>query len=192
LATGAVDIADVGTGAAVHGPAAFPAADAPWHVLWTNSHCEQMVCDQLAARSFHPFLPKMDVWSVRAGQRRLVGAPMFPGYLFLNDALDKMAHTEVRKARGLVRILGDGWDRPATVPDAEIESIRRVAAARVPVFAHPYLREGHRVRIVGGPLAGLDGILVSVRPEKGLVVLSVNLLQRSVAVQVDCTQVVPA
>jgi len=163
-----------------------------WHVLWTHSHCEPLVCDQLSARGFHPFLPQIEVWSVRAGRRRLINAPMFPGYLFLNDALDKRRHVEVCKARGLARILGEGWDRLAVVPEAEIEAIRQLAASRVPVFAHPYLREGRRVRIVSGPLADVEGILVKARPEKGLLVLSVHILQRSVAVEVDGVQVVPA
>ena len=172
--------------------AALRQVDATWHVLWTHSHCEQMVSDQLSARGFHPFLPQIDVWSVRAGRRRLIRAPMFPGYLFLNDALDKGGHGEVRKARGLARILGEGWDRLAVVPEAEVAAIRRLAGSRVPAFAHPYLREGRRVRIVSGPLADVEGILVRSRPEKGLLVLSVHLLQRSVAVEVDGAQVVPA
>jgi transcription antitermination factor NusG len=177
---------------AARAAAACAQADSPWHVLWTHSHCEQMVCDQLGARGFHPFLPQIEVWSVRAGRRRLINAPMFPGYLFLNDALDKGGHIEVRKARGLARILGDGWDRLALVPEAEIAAIRQVAGSRVPVFGHPYLREGRRVRIISGPLADVEGILVRVRPEKGLLVLSVHMLQRSVAVEVDGAQVVPA
>jgi transcription antitermination factor NusG len=64
--------------------------------------------------------------------------------------------------------------------------------SRLPALAHPYLKEGRRVRIVRGPLAGVEGILASARLDKGLLVLSVDLLQRSVAVEVDCTQVVPA
>ena len=166
--------------------------DATWHVVWTHSHCEQLVSDQLTARGFRPFLPQIEVWSVRAGRRRLINAPMFPGYLFLNDTLDKQRHIEVCKARGLARILGEGWDRLAVVPEAEIAAIRQLAASRVPVFAHPYLREGRRVRIVSGPLADVEGILVRARPEKGLVVVSVHILQRSVAVEVDGVQVVPA
>ncbi|PYQ24026.1 MAG: NusG-like protein [Acidobacteria bacterium] len=182
------------TGSPLSGPTAGLDAprQAPWHVLWTHSHCEQMVYEQLAARGFHPFLPRVDMWSFRAGARRLVKAPMFPGYLFLNEALDKAAHIEVRKARGLVRLLGDRWDRPAVVPESEMTAVRQVAASRVPAFPHPYLHEGRRVRIVSGPLADLEGVLVKVRPEKGLLVLSVHLLQRSVAVEVDGTQVVPA
>lgn len=171
---------------------ACTARDTTWHVLWTHSHCEPLVCEQLSAKGFHPFLPQIEVWSVRAGRRRLINAPMFPGYLFLNDALDKQRHIEVCKARGLARILGEGWDHLAVVPEAEIEAIRQLSASRVPVFAHPYLREGRRVRIVSGPLADVEGILVRARPEKGLLVLSVHILQRSVAVEVDGTRVVPA
>lgn len=174
---------------AAEAAAASTQQDAAWHVLWTHSHCEQLVCDQLAARGFHTFLPQMEVWSVRAGRRRLISAPMFPGYLFLNDALDKGGYIEVCKARGLARILGEGWDRPAVVPEAEIAAVRRVATSRVPAFGYPYLREGQRMRIVSGPLADLEGVLVRARPEKGLLVLSVHLLQRSVAVEVDGAQV---
>ncbi|HXB56316.1 MAG TPA: transcription termination/antitermination NusG family protein [Vicinamibacteria bacterium] len=190
-AAACLELADTGA-ALVSQPLGLSLAAKPWHVLWTHSHCEEMVYDQLTVRRFHPFLPKIGVWSVRAGRGRLVSAPMFPGYLFLNDSLDKAAHIEVRKARGLVRILGERWDRPAVVPEAEIEAIRRLAVSGEPVFPHPYLREGQRARIVSGPLAELEGILLRMRPEKGLLVLSVHMLQRSVAVEVECAQVVPA
>jgi len=183
---------DVGAAGTNSGVLASTRLDTTWHVLWTHSRCEQMVADQLSAKGFHPFLPQIEVWSVRAGRRRLIDAPMFPGYLFLNDTLGKASHIEVRKARGLARILGEAWDRLAVVPETEIAAIRHVADSRVPVFAHPYLREGRRVRIISGPLADVEGILVKARPEKGLLVLSVHLLQPSVAVEVDGAQVVPA
>ena len=163
-----------------------------WYVLWAQSHCEQRVYDQLAAKGFHLFLPRVEVWSRRNGLRHLIRIPMFPGYLFLHHAMDKLSYIEVRKARGLVRILGERWDRLAAVPDPEIEAIQRVARTQAPVLAHPYLREGQRVRVTGGPLAGVEGILVQGNPTKGLLVLSVGLLQRSVAVQVDCTLVTSA
>lgn len=167
-------------------------ADLGWYVLWTCSHSEQLVHDQLAAKGFHLFLPKIDVWSRRGGLRHLIRVPMFPGYLFLRHAMDKGSYIEVRKARGLVRILGERSDRLAVVPDEEIEAIQRVLDARVPAMPHPYLREGQRVRITRGPLAGIEGILVQFRSDKGILVLSIELLQRSVAVSVDCTLVVAA
>lgn len=105
--------------------------------------------------------------------------------------MDKSNYVEVCKARGLVRILGERWDRLAVVPGREVESIRRVVQADLPKMSHPYLREGQRVRILHGPLADVEGILVKTEPKKGLLVLSVDLLRRSVAVQVGCTLVTP-
>jgi transcription termination/antitermination protein NusG len=168
------------------------ATRAPWHVVWTHSNFEDLVGEQLAAKGFHPFVPKIDAWTRRRGGRHVTRVPLFAGYLFLNDTLDKPRHVEVRKTRGLVGILGERWDRPATVPEAEIEAIRKVVGSHLPALIHPYLKEGSRVRIAGGPLAGVEGIFVRSRPAKGLLVLSVELLRRSVAVEVDCTQVVPA
>jgi transcription antitermination factor NusG len=116
---------------------------------------------------------------------------MFPGYVFLRHAVEKHSYLEIIKTRGLVRILGERWDRLMPVPDCEIEVIRRLVNADAPVMPHPYLHEGQRVRITHGALADVEGILVRVKPAKGLLVLSINLLQRSVAVEVDCTQVTP-
>ena len=96
------------------------------------------------------------------------------------------------KARALVRILGERWDRLATIPEGEIAAIRRIVDARVPALAHAYLREGQRVRITCGPMTDMEGILVRTKPNRGLLVVSVDLLRRSVAVHVDCTWVVPA
>ncbi len=163
-----------------------------WHVFWTRSHCEQLVLDQLTARGFEAFLPKMNVWSRRGGLRHVAHAPMFPGYLFLHHTMDKASFIEVSKVRGFVRILGERWDRLAVVPDAEIETIQAVTQASLPVRPYPYLQEGQRVRITSGPLANVEGILVQIKPSKGLLVLSIDLLRRSVAIEVDCTLVAPA
>ena len=163
-----------------------------WHVLWTRSNCETLVADQLAAKGFRVFLPTLEMWARRAGERRRCRVPMFPGYVFLRHALDKWSDVEVRKARGVVSILGDAWDRRAVVPDGEMGAIQRLVESRLPAIAHAHLREGQRVRIVRGPMQDVEGILVRTKPGKGLLVLSIDLLHRSVAVEVDCTMVRPA
>lgn len=169
------------------------ALEAPkWHALWTRSNCEKLVHDQLTANGFEAFLPTISVWSRRGGLRHLSSAPLFPGYLFLRHAMDKTSYIEVRKSRGLVTILGERWDRLAVIPEGEIEAIQRVLRARLAAVPHPYLREGQRVRIKRGPLADVEGILVEIKANKGLLVISVNLLQRSVAIEVDCTLVAAA
>jgi transcription antitermination factor NusG len=90
-----------------------------------------------------------------------------------------------------VRILGERWDRLETVPDSDIDALQRLLHTELPIMAHPYLREGQRVRITRGPLDGVEGILLRGRPQRGVLVLSVDLLRQSVAVEVDCTAVVP-
>jgi transcription termination/antitermination protein NusG len=164
---------------------------AQWIALWTHSHCEQRVYDQLIARQFHAFLPMIGVWSRRGNSRRVIPRPLFPGYLFLRHAIDKSSYIEILKTRGLARILGDRWDRVSVVGDAEIDAIQRVLGAGLPAIPYLYLHVGQRVRIIDGPLKDVEGILVHNNPKKGLLVLSIDLLQRSVAVEVDCTLVTP-
>jgi transcription termination/antitermination protein NusG len=169
-----------------------PSAGARWHVLWTHSNCEQRVHDQLTAKGLEVFLPKLDAWSRRGRHRSLAQVPMFRGYLFLRHPMDKATYIEVCKSPGLVSILGDRWDRLETVPDSEIGAIQRALRPRLPVFPHVYLREGQWVRIARGPLADVEGIFVRGNPNKGLLVLSINMLCRSVAVELDCTLVAAA
>jgi transcription antitermination factor NusG len=164
----------------------------PWLALWTHSHAEQLVYDQLVARGFDAFLPMIQVWSKRGGMRHLIPKPMFPGYLFVRHTLDKASYITILKTNGLARVLGERWDRPAIVADAEMEAVRQLLDAGLPILPYPYLREGHRVRITQGPLAGVEGVLLHERMHKGLLVVSVDLLQRSVAVEVDCVVVAPA
>jgi transcription antitermination factor NusG len=117
---------------------------------------------------------------------------MFPGYLFLLHTMDKASYREVAKTRRLVKVLGDGWDSLAVVPPGEIETIQKVHSSNILARRHEYLREGERVRITQGLLAGVEGIFLRSKPNKGLLVVSIELLQRAVAVEVDCTLVVPA
>ncbi len=165
--------------------------DEQWSVLWTHSNTERRVEEQLRGKGFETFLPMAKAWSRRRGAQLSILLPMFPGYVFVRHVVDKRSHLEILKARGVVKVLGERWDSPAAVPDDEIETIRRVAAADVPVFPHPFLKEGQQVRIVDGPLEGLEGILIATKPQKGLLVVSVDLLRRSVAVGIESTQVQP-
>jgi transcription antitermination factor NusG len=157
--------------------------------VWTQSHFEQSVSQQLSAKGFTAFLPEMSVWSKRGGEQRLIRVPMFPGYLFVRDGMDKRSYIEILKARGVVRILEDGWTRLTPVPDEVIDSLKQVVAAEVPVYAAEHLTQGDRVEVTEGPLMGLEGLFVQDKATKGRLVLNVELLGRSVAVEVDCTAV---
>src|SRR5687768_7737477 len=95
-----------------------------WYALYTHSRCEQLVYNQLSAKRFQAFFPKIEAWVRRGRQKRLISIAMFPSYLFLRHAMDKQSYIEVIRVRGLVRILGERWDRLSVVSDAEIDSVR--------------------------------------------------------------------
>lgn len=163
-----------------------------WYALWTHSHCEHLVKNQLSPHGFELFLPTVGVWSRRAGVKHRIRRPLFPGYLFLRDHLSGRRYVELLKARGLVGVLGGGHGGPDHIQDSEIDAIRALVLSDLPVTPHPYLRTGQRVRIIEGPLADVEGILVDRRADKGLLVLSVHLFRRSVAVEVDYASAVAA
>jgi transcription antitermination factor NusG len=167
-------------------------ADCPWYALWTHSHCEQIVREQLTQRGIHVFLPTFDVWSIRRGTRRRAARPIFPGYVFVRDRMEKNTHIAILGTRGVVRVLGERWDRLAAIPDDEMRAVERLVSSSESVQPFPYLPLGARVRVVAGPLAGVTGILVRSKRDQGLLVLSVHLLQRSVAVTIASGDVVPS
>jgi transcription antitermination factor NusG len=166
-------------------------ATAAWYAIWTRSNCEHLVAQQLAAKGFSPFLPEIHTRSIRRGKAALVRAPMFPGYLFVRQAMDKRCYVDMLGVRGVVRILEDGWTRLTPVPDADVTAIQRIVEADVPAFGYPHLSGGERVTIVEGPLAGLEGVFLQNKTNRGSFAISIDLLGRSVAVELDRAAVVP-
>ena len=162
-----------------------------WYAVWLRSNYEHAVNRHLTAKGFRPFLPEVRAWSRRVGPRRAISTPMFPGYLFVRATLDKERYIDLLKVQGVVRVLEDGWTRLTPVPDAEIDAIRQIAEAGVDVFPCAHLRGGERVRVLEGPLAGIEGVFVYDRPSKGRLVVSVDMLGRSIAVEMHSADVEP-
>ena len=163
-----------------------------WYAIWTRSHCERLVEQQLTARGFSPFLPEVATprQNARRAPRNHGKAAMFPGYLFVRDAMTKERYVEMLGVRGIVRVLEDGWTRLTPVPESDIEAIRHIVESGVAVFPHPLLRHGDRVHVVNGPLSGIEGIFVTDSQQKGRLVVTIDLLGRSVALEVSGEDVV--
>lgn len=161
-----------------------------WYAVWLRSNWEQRVDDQLSAKGFHTFLPTLPFWVKRTWQRP-VRLPMFPGYLFVRDALDKERYIDLLKVRGIVRVLEAGWSRLTPIPDDEIAAIHTIAASDLPVMPHTHLSHGDRVRVIDGPLVGVEGIFIQDKLAKGRLVVSVDLVGRSVAVEMNIAAVEP-
>ena len=157
----------------------------PWFALQVRTRYEAGVADQLSRQGYDRFLPLYKLRKRWSDRNKEVDAPLFPGYLFCR--FNPQDRLPILKTPGVIQIVGFKTG-PAFVDEAEIRSIQTLVAAGVPHQPWPFLAAGDRVRIESGPLLGLEGILTEVRRSYRLV-LSVTLLQRSVAVEIDSASV---
>ena len=171
-------------------PLTAQSAGARWYAVWTRSQCEAKVETLLRQKRLETFLPRVEVPSRRRDRRTILETPLFPGYLFLRFSADRRAYLSVANTEGVVRILGDGWDHLHPVADEQVEAVRRLVIAGNGARPVPWIRVGDRVRIAAGPLAGLEGFVQGWRAGRATFVVSVDLLQRSVGVEVEAAAVV--
>src|SRR5271168_5024639 len=153
----------------------------PWFALQVRTRNEASVAEQLSRLGYQQFLPLYKLrkrWSDRIKE---VDAPLFPGYLFCR--FNPQDRLPILKTPGVMQIVGFK-NGPVAVDESEIQALQTIAAASAPQQPWPFLTAGDRVRIESGPLLGLEGILTEVRRSHRLV-LSVTLLQRSLAVEID-------
>jgi len=168
--------------------AAGPSEAMPvWLAAYTVPRHEKTVARHLEAREVEHFLPLYrSVRKWKNGMRVEVDFPLFPNYVFVRT--NQHASTRMLEIPGLVAFAGPGR-RAEAIDDGEIQWIRQELSLRR-FEPHPYLTVGSRVRITAGPLAGTSGIL-SRRKNSLRVVLSVELIRQSVAVEVDATEIEP-
>jgi transcription antitermination factor NusG len=163
----------------------------PWYAVHTRSRHEDRSCELLLQKAIHAFLPKMEVWSKRKDRRKKIMIPMFPGYLFVETAiLDNYLRLDILKTFGVVQILGKARGaEPIPVPDEKIDAIRRIIESRVEVQQLQYPKVGEPARIMDGPFKGVEGLVISTDYAKELFVISIELLQRSVAIKLEGFQI---
>ena len=158
-----------------------------WYAIQTRSRHEKVVRDQLDAKSITHLLPlwrKRSIWKDRV---KFVEVPLFNGYLFGYFALrDRIA---VLETVGVARLVGING-KAVPIPEEQIAAVRTLMEHRLPCSPYPYLVEGMRVRIKCGLLAGTDGILIA-KKQRHRLVISVDLIQQAVAVDVDSAEVEP-
>ncbi len=155
-----------------------------WYALRTKSRHEQKVTDRLLSKKIHAFLPTIEVWSRRKDRKKRITQPMFPGYLFVECELTKDAWLEIVKTPGAANLLGYA-DKPVPVPEEQVHSIQKLVESGLHVRHHPYLDAGDRVQVVDGPLKGAEGIMVGVIEKRQRLVISVDLLNRAVEVEIE-------
>jgi transcription termination/antitermination protein NusG len=159
-----------------------------WFALQTRSRHEKIVRDQLDMRNIEHFLPTMRRLSQWTDRKKQIEVPLFAGYCFARfSSSDRLP---VLQSQGVVRVVGSGG-RAEPIPDEEIESLRRLINNASDYVCHPYLREGMLVEVINGPLQGVKGRLIREARHSRLV-LSITLIQRAVAIEIDADNIAPA
>ncbi len=158
-----------------------------WYAAYTRAQHEKSVVQQLEQRAIENFLPLYETVRRWKDRRMRLQLPLFPGYVFVRIVLSERLN--VLRVPSVVRLVGFNG-RLTPVPKEEVESLRRAIVEGVRAEPHRYLRVGRRVRITEGALAGREGLLVRWKGNLR-VVLSTELIQRSILVDVDVSSVVP-
>lgn len=154
---------------------------AQWYALYTCARHEKRVAEQIERRRVSCYLPTYRSVRRWKDRRKELEMALFPGYVFVNMPLTiKLKVLEVPGAVRLVSFNG----QPAPLPAEEIEALRTRLASDAKVEPHPYLRAGRKVRVRSGPFQGLEGVIVR-RKDRCRLIFSIDLIQRSLAIEVD-------
>jgi len=157
-----------------------------WYAAYTRARHEKRVAEQMQRRSVECFLPLYETVHHWKNGRHQVQLPLFPSYIFARISLgDRLRLLQIP---GLVRLVGFGA-RPTPIPDQDVDNVRKALGSGLLVQPHPYLIAGTRVEVRSGPLMGLTGVVLR-RHGEWRVVLSVDLLRRSIVVDLDGADVV--
>jgi len=171
------------------GPVPF-ASGTCWYAIHTYFQNEKKIVTSLQNAGMETFLPvttELHQWSDR---KKRIDVPLFPGYAFVRMVATVENCARVCHTPRVLRLLGSQPDMPTPVPDAEIDAIRLLTAKRVGLSPHAFLEAGQKVRICGGSLDGVEGVMVRRGNDSSLVV-SVNLIHKAVAFNLQGYRVEP-
>jgi transcription antitermination factor NusG len=160
---------------------AVDAADQNWYAIYLCVRHEKRVAQRLCERNIRCFLPTYRSVRRWKDRRKELEMPVFPGYLFVcMDLRDKL---QVLQQPGVIRFIGFNG-QPSRLSQSDLDIVSNAMSRGVHLEPHPYLKIGRKVTIRRGPLAGLQGILVK-KKDNFRLVLSIDLIKRSAAVEVD-------
>jgi len=154
-----------------------------WFAVQTKARHEKRVASELEEKGIAAFLPlstEVHQWSDR---KRQVEIPLFTTYVFVRIGWEQSCRINVLQTKGVFRFVGvRGMGVP--IPDEQIETLQTIIREKVPFSPHPFLNLGQKVRIRGGSLDGICGVLSAIKDDRSMIV-SVDSIQRSLAIRID-------
>ena len=164
-------------------PLADPGQNELWYALQTRVHRERVVEHRLQERGVVTFLPTVTEVRRWSDRKKRVEFPLFASYLFVKLAPTKVDRLRVLCVDGVFQFVGTRGEA-TPIPEEQIQMVRTLVKGELQWSSHPFLKIGQRVRIRNGALAGIEGILLA-RAGESTLVISVDAIQRSMAVRID-------
>ena len=169
----------------------FPPVDSlRWYALHTRARHERVVETRLREQGMETFLPTLREVHKWSDRKKVVEIPMFSCYVFVRCAFnsdDRNRVYQIESSLGFVGVRGTG----VPIPDEQITHVRTALAQTSPCRSHPFLKVGQRVRVCGGALDGVEGVFLSENGDQSLII-SIDAIQRSLAVRINGYQIKPA
>ena len=159
------------------------AAEKHWYAVYTRARHEKVVDASLRQKSITTFLPLVSRTHRWSDRRKIVEVSLFPSYTFVHLAPTAESYLRVLNTAGVVGFVGSGR-RGIPIPDKQIEDIQTVLRQKIPCAIFAFLRVGQRVRIRGGCLDGIEGLLVAFKGDRSLVI-SVDSILQSLAIRIE-------
>jgi len=171
--------------------ASLPATDAmtvpQWYAVQTRGRHEKKVANKLQEKGIQTFLPMMREIHRWSDRNKVVEIPMFPCYTFVHAVANSGDRLRILQTDGVVRLVGSGTEL-VPIETKQIDDIRMLMGSGLSMMLYPFLRVGQKIRVRGGSLDGLEGIMES-RPRESTLVISVAAIQRSIAINLDGYQI---
>ncbi len=156
-----------------------------WYALHCKSRHERQVEMRLRGQGFTTYLAEHEVLAQWGARRRKVKKNILPGYVLVRAQMEARAHLSILQTTSVVKIVGKPWPRLSWIPDEQVASLQLMLGAQLPVEDVAYWSLGDRVEVIAGPLAGLRGYVATNDQRRKRVIVSIDLLRRSVAVEVE-------
>ncbi len=165
-----------------------PSSTGPWYVVQTRYRFENKVASQLQGKGVEVFLPLLNETHRWSDRQKIISLPLFSGYVFVRLQPSVPSRARVLRTEGVmgfVQVHGDA----SPIPARQIDDLRRLLTHKLPCALHAFLRIGQRVRIRGGCLDGLEGILA--QSNQKTLLISIECIERSVAVTIEGYELEP-
>lgn len=160
-----------------------------WYALHTRARHERAVEHRLSEQGMETFLPTVKEVHRWSDRKKTVEVPLFSCYVFVRCALAPEDRTKIYRVDSILGFVGVRGV-PTPILDEQIDGVRSVLSQTAPWRSHPFLKVGQRVRVCGGALDGVEGVFLSENGDNSLVI-SVDVIQRSLAVRIDGYDVKP-